>query len=466
MEKLKKLGKDFGLLTIGSFASKILTFLLVPLYTAQLTTAEYGVVDIINTTVNLVYPIAILVISEAVIRFCLDSSSDLKQVWTIGILITGIGCLVATAISPVICLTSMREYYIFFILQLWTISFNSTISQFAKGLDRVTIYAGGGIISTVVIVVLNLVLLLRFNCGLKGYLIALISGHIASTLFYVISLKLWRYNIGLRKIDKNVFKKMIKYSVPMIPNSISWWISDSSDKYVVKFFCGLSVNGIYALAYKIPSLLSTISTLFVGAWQISAFEDFNSKESRHFFSIVTNEYIKLNILIASGLIFLTKPIARIMFSADFYEAWRYTPVLILAYLFYTTSSFWGTIYTAAKKTNMLFYSTVVAAIGNIVLDLLLTPRFGAMGAAFATMVSYFIVCSMRMIDSRKIMTLDIEWKVVLFELLLIVLQILIISLDNLPSFVICGVITCAILIMNRTIFEKVLKMIGAKIIKK
>lgn len=465
MSKLGKLSKNFGLLTIGSFSSKLLTFLLVPLYTAVLTTAEYGVVDIINTTVSLIYPLAILVISEAVIRFCLDNTSDKNQVWTIGIGITFLGNLVMLLISPVILFTSFKDYYIFFVLQCMMMSFYQTISQFVKGLDKVKVYAIGGIINTIVVISLNIILLLFIKMGLIGYLIAMVSGHFISIIYFFISLKLWRYFIRLKNIDKSLLKKMLNYSVPMIPNSISWWISDSSDKYIVKYFCGLAVNGVYAIAYKIPTLLSTITNLFIGAWQISAFEDFNSKESRAFFSNITNEFVKLNLLVASGLIFMTKPIAKIMFVAEFFEAWRFTPVLILAFVFSTSASFIGTVYTAAKKTKMLFYSTLVAAVANIIFDIILTPQIGAMGAAIATALSYAAICVIRFVDSRKIMKLDLDWKCIFLSLALVIIQIFIILMDSLASFIMCGMVMLIIIFLNRAMFVKMIKMVVSKIKK-
>ena len=463
MSKTEKLGKNFALLTVGSFGSKILTFLLVPLYTSVLSTAEYGVVDIINTTVSLVYPLAILVISEAVIRFCLDSESDLNQVWTISMVITFLGCCLMLLLSPIVLLTSFRKYYVLFILHAVAMSFESTISQFVKGLNNVRQYAIGGVLSTTIIIFCNILFLLLFRWGLTGYIVALFLGRLLCTCYYVFSLKLWKFFISIRKIDIGLVKKMLCYSIPMIPNSISWWISNSSDKYIVQYFCGIAVNGIYAVAYKIPSLLTTASTLFISAWQISAFEEFDSEKSKKFFNTVTNEFVRLNFVVASGLVFMTRPLARVLFANEFYDAWRFTPVLILAYVFSTISSFFGTVYTAAKRTKMLFYSTTVAAITNIILDILMTPKMGAMGAAIATAISYLIICVMRIVDSRKIMKLSIEWKKIVPTMALVILQIFIMTNESLIAFFLCGILMLIVIMLNRAIFVKYAKMLISKI---
>lgn len=466
MSKAKKLGKDFGLLSIGNFASRILSFLLVPLYTSILTTYEYGIVDIINTTVSLVYPLAILVISEAVIRFCLEKSSDMKQIWTISIGITMLGSLGMIAISPIVLLTSLKDYYVLFLLHGITVSFNATISQFVKGSNRVDIYAIGGVINTAVVIAGNILFLLVFKLGIHGYMVSIALGHICANAFYVISLKAWRYFIPLRSIDRTLVKQMIRYAVPMIPNSISWWISDSSDKYVVQYFCGLAVNGIYAVAYKIPSMLTSISTLFVSAWQITAFEDFNSDESKKFFSKVSSEFLSSILLVAGGLVFMTRPIASLLFAKEFYQAWEFTPVLILAFVFSTASSFWGTVYTAAKKTKMLFYSTMVAAVLNILLNILLTPLMGAMGAAIATLISYMTICVIRIVHSRYIIRLELAWKRIVPTLALVFAEVLIISHESWVTTVICGGLWIITVFINREAFITILRKLTGRIRRK
>lgn len=451
--KTKQLGKNFGLFTIGSFASKILTFLLVPLYTNILSTAEYGIVDLINTTVSLTFPLAILVISEAVIRFSLDGISDKKQVWSIGFYVNLLGCVLLTLLSPLLLFTVLRNYVFFYVLSCFALSFHQTVSQFIKGNNSAKLYAAGGIINTIAVIALNIIFLLLFKLGLPGYLIAISSGHIITVLFYFFSAKLWKYFIPITRIDKKQISVMLRYSLPMLPNSISWWINDSSDKYIVQYFCGLSVNGIYAISYKIPTLMTTISNLFISAWQISAFEDFGSEESIRFFNKIANDYIKFNLIICSGLIFLTRPIAFVLFAADFYNAWKYTPILILAFVFSTLSSFWGTIYTAAKKTKMLFYSTLIGAGVNILLDLILTPLIGAYGAAIATLLSYLTIFIIRVFNSMRIIHLDIQIKTIIVSFIFIVIELCFYTYESYLSLIIAAIISICICIINRSVLK-------------
>ena len=461
MSKGRKLGKDFGLLTIGNFASRILSFFLVPLYTSILTTEEYGIIDIICTTVNLVYPIASVVISEAVIRFCLEKENDKRQVWTIAVLITLVGCVGMILLSPLILLTRFKAYVVFFILHGITMTCNATVSQFVKGNNEVAVYAIGGVINTIVVISLNIVFLILCNLGLIGYLLALVLGHIAAMSYYFVRMSLWKFFIPLHMIDKKLGKRMVQYAAPMIPNSISWWISDSSDKYIVQHFCGLAVNGIYAVAYKIPSMLTTVSNLFISAWQLSAFEDFKTDEAKRFFSKVSTEFMSFILLVAGGLILMTRPIAYVLYAKEFFQAWQYTPTLILAFVFSTVSSFWGTVYTAAKKTKLLFYSTMAAAWINIVLDIVLTPRIGAMGAAIATMISYFVICAIRIVESRKIIILDVDWTRIIISLLLVGAEVLVIS-DSMLSFGTCAALWMTMLIINR----EMIVVIAKKVLRK
>mgnify|MGYP003303692784 CR=1 FL=1 len=179
---------------------------------------------------------------------------------------------------------------------------------------------------------------------------------------------------------------------------------------MVTMFCGVAINGIYSISYKIPSLITAISGIFTSAWQISAVEDFGSKESIKFFSRIYCRYSALFILLTSIVIFFIKFIADILFSKAFYDAWKYASILIIASMFQSLCSFLGSIYTTAMKTRMIFVTTMLGAMSNIAFNLLLIPSCGAYGAAIATLMSYMIVWIVRLLNSRKIIKLQIQVK--------------------------------------------------------
>ena len=444
MNRYKKLIKNTVLITVGNFASKLLTFFLLPLYTAILTTAEYGVADLMTTTVNLITPFFTLIISEAVMRFALDKECDKKQVLSIGLFVTLLGSVVMLVFSPLIRFSSdLKPYYVLFLLCYFVTAVHTILSQFVKGIEKVTVYASSGVLHTMTFIAFNILFLVVLKIGINGYLLSMVLSNLITILYLFLGAKLWQYIVPPKEISRELTRKMLQYSVPMIPNSLSWWVSNSSDKYMLTFFCGVAATGVYSVSQRIPSLFATISTIFISSWQISAIDDFGSKESIDFYSRIYRIYSTFNILALSGLILLTKPLAKFLFSKSFFDGWQFVPVLLMAFLFQAMSSYLGTIYTSAKKTKMLFISTIIAAMANIVLNAILIPAFGAQGAAIATFASYFIIWLIRLIDTRKIIKLQIAYRTDIISYSLLAAQICIVVSDS--SFMYFG--SCVIFVL-------------------
>lgn len=463
MGKYKKLGKNVLLLTVGNFASKLLSFFLVPFYTAVLTVEEYGVADIVTTTVNLILPFFTLLVYEAILRYALDKTYDTKQILTIGLFVNTIGLGIFLLFSPIGLLNSViSEYYVLFILYYVTSSYCNIISQYVKGIEQVGLYTGGGVLNTFLVIIFNIFFLLIMNKGIVGYLTSFILAHFIVSIFWTIKIKIYKQILPIKKVDSTLLKNMLQYSLPMIPNALSWWVSDSSDKYILTMFKGVVANGLYSVAYKIPTLLTTITTIFMSAWQISAVDEFGSEKNRLFFSDIYRKYASFTILLSGGLITFSKWIASFLYSKDFFEAWVYTPVLLLAFVFNALSAFLGSIFTTAKKTKVLLYSTLIGAGVNILLNFMFIPWWGGMGAAVATLISYMTVWSVRLVNSRKIMILNIELRKNLLSYILIILQITITCMDLRCAILLSAGIECVLFGINIQVIKDILNLIFKK----
>lgn len=466
MKGYKKLGKNIILLTVGNFASKVLSFFLVPFYTTVLSTKEYGSADILTTSINLILPIFSMLIYESVLRFLLDDTNDKKQIITIGLMINLIGFFVFLFFSP-LCLfiSTIKEYYIVFVMYYLSSSLFNITSQYIKGIENVSLFTLGGVLNTIFMISFNILFLLYFKIGVFGYLSSFILSQLLVSLLYVIKGHILKELISIRTIDFVLAKKMLKYSIPMIPNSLSWWISDSSDKYLVTFFKGVSVTGLYSVAYKIPTILTILTSIFMSAWQISSVENFGTEENRKFFSDIYVKYASCTIILCTGLITFAKIISQFLFSNNFFDAWIYTPVLLLGFVFNSMSAFFGTVYTAAKKTQMLFYSTLIGAFVNIFLNIILIQKYSALGAAIATMLSYFFVWMIRFFNSHKIMKLDIDIKGNIVSYALLLIQVVLVCLDLQYSFFISIFINFLIIKLNFNLINDVYLLIKKNIVK-
>lgn len=448
----KKLLSNTSLFAIGSFASSLLGMLFVPFYTSVLSTADYGISDLITTTTSLLFPFASLALSEAILRFCLDKNADKKSIYSSGIYTVLCGFLLVLLFSPVIVRSSIGVYTCYFLLYFLCYSIHIITSYFVKGINCVKIYAIGGIIHTLVVITANLIFLLWLKVGIVGYLLALISGHLITTVFLIVASKAYRYLEAPWKIDKSLYRRLLAYSVPIIPNSISWWISNSSDKYVLNYFTSVSEVGIYAVSYKIPTIVTTVMGFFNNAWQLSAVSCFESKDAKAMFGDIYDKCVKLNIIVATGLMIMSKAFGRFLYSNEFFTAWRYVPTLVLANVFNVQATFLGSIYTSAKKTKMMSLTTMIGAVANIVLNFALIPVWGAQGAAVATSVSYMVMWVVRLISARKILPFNFDLQKNIFGFAALTALCILVYMDT----AITWCLACAMVVLILVVYHKII----------
>ena len=449
MGNYKKLGKNIGLMFIGNLVTKILSFFMVPLYTSVLSTAEYGIADIISTTVLLVLPIFSVLMDEAVLRFSLDKGKDIRQVFSLSIYISTMGFIIVMAISPVIFLIdSLKDYYWFVVLYYVASWLYNITSSYAKGTDRVGIYSIGGVLHSVLFIGINLLTLLVLKWGIYGYLLATSVSNLVVVVYLFFACGMQNKFISFRTVDRQLARDMIRYSTPMIPDYLTWWVNNAADRYFLLWICGEAVVGIYSVAHKIPSLLNSISTIFASAWRISSVEDFGSQESKNFYKKTFRMYSAFLLIGSACLILVTKVLAKILFANDFFIAWQITPILLLANIFSAQSIFIGSIFTASKNTKLLWVAPLIGALTNIVLNSLLIPFWGGVGAAIATTIGYCVIMIVQIINTRKILVVDFGLIGNFISYMVIVLEIFMVLWDCLYGYIIAGGCVVILFIIN------------------
>lgn len=438
MKKYKYLLKNIGLLTLSNFGSKVLSFILIPLYTSKLTTTEYGTFDMYSTTISLLIPILTINITSAVMRFCLDDDIKESDIFTIGfqgVIISIFVFLALVFINNIFHLIPLFESYWleFVLLFIFTILYD-LFSEFSRGIEKIKEVAITGILNSFSVLMLNILFLVYFDAGIRGYFYANILSYLIPIIFLFFKLRLFNYiNFNHSKLE-TLKKRMYSYSLPMVFNTIGWWINNISDRYIVTWICGLAANGIYSIAYKIPSILNILQTIFNQAWTISAVK--NQDEASVFYSRIYDIYNFLMVFICSLLIIFDKVIARILFANEFYTAWKYAPFLMISVVFGALSGLLGGILTAQKKSKILGSSTLIGAAINTILNFILIYNLGPIGAAIATLIAYFIVWIMRYKFVIQDIKLIIDLKKHLFSYFLLVLQAILIQLTITSMYII------------------------------
>lgn len=406
-DRKKYLFKNTMIFAIGNFSTKMIAFFLVPLYTNILTTAEYGTVDLITTLSTFISHIIVLNIGEAVMRFCLDKNADVDKVLSVGLSVLSLAAIIGIACIPISShFEEIAPYSIYFYFNIVSLGFSTTLLCYLRGRERLVAFSVGNIIHSLAIALLNILFLSVFSMGVKGYFTAYIISNFLTALFAFFAGDCIK-GIKRYKLDVPLTKQMLKFSVALIPNTFMWWIMNSLDRVMVMSYLGVEANGIYAISYKIPTLLSVVATVFTQAWTYSAIKEKDSVDNVQYTNSVYNSMFALLVTASVGMMMVMKPFLSIYVEDAFYVAWRYTPPLIVGCTFLTLSTFVLTSYTVHKDSKGILFSAICGATVKVVLALVLINTLGLMGSAISTSLSYVAVYVYRVIDTRKYLKLNV-----------------------------------------------------------
>lgn len=443
--KYRTLLNDTFIFALGSIGVKFISFFLVPYYTNILTTSEYGSVDLVTSFSNIIISVASLAIHEAVLRFGLSKDVNQKSV------ISNTAVILTASVFLIICFTPFLRMYDAlspWVPQLALIAsihmINDSLFSYTKVLRRNRLYALVSVLYALVFALLNIFMMSVLKMRVEGYLCA----NIITLLFVTIILLFFagiRKDIRLGNLDFPLMKEMLFYSAPLVFDRISWWIIQSVSKIVLEVHATTAALGLFSAASKLPTLLSVVTAIFHQAWVLSAITDYEHGADKKFFSTVFNYYSLIMVLATSVLTLGTKIFMRFYVGAAFYESWRSVPILLFGILFYAYSSFFGSIYSAAKKNKQIAFSTGCSAVVALVLSLVLIPRFGFMGAAAATAGSYVFLSIFRCINSRKYLKVEFNVKKALLSLVILLLQVVATCMDF--HVYIVGALTLAALLL-------------------
>lgn len=443
MDKYKKLMANTAVFAIGQFGAKLLSFFLVRLYTAALSKEEYSTADLLYNTLNVLVPVVTFSMSDAIIRFGLDKAYDKRRVYTAANLMTLLGMVFFALTTPIWNSTDTYQGYTMLLFAYCYCScFRSLASQFVRARGYVRLFAIDGILTTLTQFLCNLVFMLWLKLGITGYILSFIVSDLLSLIFLTVIARLDKC-LDTKFIDPKTVRRMIKYSLPLIPTYLLWWITSYADRLFVIHYHGPEVNGLYSFSYKLPTLIMFVTTMFYQAWQMSSIEERNSRTLSKFYKTVFSAYYSLLFTAAAGLTLIAKPFTNILAGGDDFKdkgAELYSVILIIAVLFQCMCQFLSSIYSVKKRSVNSCTTALVAAVVNLGLDALLVPKYAAYGAAIATAVSYFVCFAVRIADARRYIPFKVDHiRIVLNTAVLTTMAVLVIMK---PALYIMWIILC------------------------
>lgn len=419
--KYRTLASNTLLMTAGTFSSKVLVFLMVRFYTGCLTPEEYGTADLITQTANLLIPVASLDITDGVFRFAADRKSRRSDVFSVGLGVIAAGMAVMLLIMLLMRgIPAVRDYGLLLALYIAATCSHTLCSCFVRAKGRTALFALQGLINTALVILFNILFLAWFRLGVVGYVTA--TANLVTASILIAKERLWRYIKPLPSLS--LARRMLRYCIPLIPAGISWWIMGVSDRYMVDYFLGSGSNGIYAVSYKIPTILTILATVFIDAWQLSAIAEAGGGRREHlkFYGKIWDAFISAVYMCAGGLITFSPLLIRILADEPYYSAWQYIPMLTLSMAAAAFSHFMGSVYVVTKDSMASFWSSTAGAAVNIALNLWLIPLIGIQGAATATFGSCLVVFIMRTVSAHRMMPFKLSGRKLILGALVLLIQ--------------------------------------------
>ena len=448
--KYKTLISNTMLISLGTFGSKLLVFFMVRFYTGYLDTDAFGTADLITQSANLLLPIISMGITDGVFRFAVDHVKDRKRIFSAGLYTILIVSLLLLGLLPLVGLVPGLSAYLW-LVGVYTIAscLHTLCAQFVRAEGKTALFAVQGMINTALVIGLNILFLAVLHYGVLGYVLSIVLADLACALLLFVREKLWKQ---LTVRPGGIWKEMLVYSVPMIPTTIFWWITNVSDRYMVSAIISAGANGIYAVSYKLPTILTLISTIFMEAWQFSAISEAGGDKDEHadFFSRVWCAFQAMLFVAGAFITGFAQLAVKILAAPSYYEAWLYVPVLGIAMVFASFDSYLGSVYMVEKRSGRTFVTAMIGALLNIALNLILIPSpLGVQGAAIASAASYLIVFVIRAIDTRKFIAFKLYTLSVVENCVLLTVQTVFMVLQLpgwLPVQAVCIVL---MLLLNR-----------------
>jgi len=418
MSKQKELAKNTIILTVGKICTQFISFLLLPLYTALLEPEEYGIVDLFNTYITLLVPLFNWQFENGLFRFMLECREDKyrqKQIFSTVILSNFFQALIYIVFFLIAQNFIASEYKIFLAIDVVLNIFLNTLLQFPRGIGHNTTYAIGSFLSASTTVVCNVILIAGFKMGAYGLFIATVVAKIVTITYLAISERVWKY-FEMSACRKSIFKEISKYSLPLVPNQLSWWVVGVSDRTIISYSLSVAANGIYSVANKFSAIYITFYNIFNMSWTESVALHINDEDGKEFLEETINSMFRLFSSVCIGIIACMPFVFPLLINEKYSESYLQIPILMIAVLFQVVVGLYSVVYVALKKSVEIAKTSFYAAIINIVVNVVLINFIGLFAASISTLLAYASMAIYRYFHVKKYINVRLDKKIIILTI--------------------------------------------------
>lgn len=440
----ERLIKKTGTYFIGNLSTKILTACLVFLYAFYINAEDLGKYEYIQTLTNIIVPIFFLSIWEGIIKYILSENKeeDRNKIITTSAIFSVFSCiLISIAVLVYYFFTKTQKTYLPYILITYVLNGLTYVWQYyVKALYKNRTYIKSSIYGSIVSLILAVVLICFMNLKLEALFISNILGILTTLLIIEKDLKVFR-NINKKDIDISLLGKMIKYSYPLVLNSISLWVLNGFAKTIIQNVLGAEENGIYSFACKFTVIITFIGTILNMAiteeMLLTEKEKFNKKFSR-----ISQEILEKFLSLATIALPFIMIAYEIIRNTQYYESKIYVPILIMYSLILAIATNLSITFKVYEKTKYQFITTLLGAIITIIVSFITINYMGILGVIVAQLLGVIITFISRYILMRKYTKLKLKWKKNLLLLILyIIIGVLCLYLNVVENVILAFIIT-------------------------
>jgi O-antigen/teichoic acid export membrane protein len=417
---LKRLAKESLIYGLSRYISKFISIFLLPLYTAVLTPEDYGIIDLLST-VMVVSTFLIISGTDSAIGYFFfrkESENDRPAIITtsliLRLLFSGGAFIIILIAAPLISnILFGRDYSLFLKITAFTIVF-STIHSFIFDLLRLefrpwlyTIISTSSILLNILLTILYVLILKK---GVYGALVAQAFAYgivFVYTIIYVF--KKYGY-----KYSKLWSKRILAYGFPLIGTGVAMWVLSSTDRYFLAHYTDLTSVGIYAVGMKLASLLGMLAGALQLAWGPYALGIQYENNAKIIYSKVFLVFFIINTIGIFAISMFSIDILKVFTQPNYYSAKAVVPFLCLSTVLSSGYFIVSIGINITKKLQHTIWITISAALLNIILNFLLTPLFGVIGASFSIMIANLLIFVLTLIISNKYYPVPYDYLKILY----------------------------------------------------
>lgn len=425
MNEIKKLIKSTGIYFLGTIGTKLVSFLLLPLYTAYIAPEAYGRYDLNINYATLFASFFFLDIWTGIMKFFFEQESDWEKnnVVCSGTVLFAGSLVLYLAAMCVFGIWNGMEYLPGVIAYGFFMVLQSLYGYLGRAYGYNGLFALSGIVATLVNALLNIVLIVVARMDYSALYVSYAGGILVQCLMLERKVKLFRA-FRARCMTREMIGQLLRFSLPLCVNSLCYWLLTGYNRIVLVNRLGETANGYYAIAAKFGGTLLIVSSCFSMAWQELAYGKFSrDSDTGHFYEAATENCIQALLYGLCGLLPAISLVFPFLVDASYEEAGVLIPLSMAATLAGILYTFLGNIISTYKRNDIMFVSTLAACVVNIASMQLLVGVLGMQAANLSLLLGYLVSDWVRMRAVRREVVYRPGWRYLIFLLPLVAVAV-------------------------------------------